>query len=158
MLEITELAIGLNEITQGRASRSYCLGQNSPDGLHQALRAIALNGTGEAPRRQASPEQALRDINIAETGDNPLIEQGSLDWRRLPLERCREDRSAKTIAERLRPEIGEQGVAVKLRARHQIHKSKPPRVVEADRRAIIGLEHDMIMHLEIDERRRASDH
>ena len=75
MLEIAELAIGLDIIAQGRAAGGDRLAQHLGDGAGQPLGPLALHRAGQAPRRDAGPEQRFRGVDIADAGHHPLIEQ-----------------------------------------------------------------------------------
>src|SRR5439155_26612437 len=83
LLEIAELARGLDVVAQGRPAGLDRLAQDAADRLGEALRPLALHRAGEPLGRQAGPEQALRDIDVAESGDHLLVEQRRLDRRRL---------------------------------------------------------------------------
>src|SRR5262245_5645002 len=74
MLEITEFAVGLHVVAQGRAAGRYRFGQHILDGLCQRVRPVALHGASKTPRRQAGMEQRLGCIDVAHAGDDALIE------------------------------------------------------------------------------------
>src|SRR4029077_14512212 len=83
MLEIAELAIGLDIIAQGGTARSDRLAQHLGHGAGQSLGPLALHRAGQAARRDAGAEQRLRGIDIADARHHPLIEQRGLDRRPL---------------------------------------------------------------------------
>src|SRR5437764_12763748 len=76
MLEIAELAIGLHIIPERRPAGLDGLGEHIPDRLCQPRRTHPGDGTGEPTRRQPCPIERLADIDVAEAGHDPLVEQG----------------------------------------------------------------------------------
>src|SRR4051812_13153889 len=90
VLEIAELAGGLAVIAQRRAAGLDRLVQHSVNCLDQPFCMIGRFAAGgtlgllrrqrrrKPPRRQMRPEQRLADIDIAEPGDDALVEQRSL--------------------------------------------------------------------------------
>src|SRR5712671_3854107 len=59
VLEIAELARGLDVVAQGRPAGIDRLAQHATDRLGEALRPLALHGAGKPLGRQPGPEQAL---------------------------------------------------------------------------------------------------
>src|SRR6516162_2839679 len=79
MLKIAERAIGLDIIAQRRTSCCNRLGQDRPDRRSQPLRPPAADRRGQTAWREPGAEQCLADIDVAEAGDDPLIEQRCLE-------------------------------------------------------------------------------
>src|SRR5579871_2716990 len=84
MLEIAELAVGLDVVAQAGAAGGDRFVEDVGDGPRQALRPLALDRAGQALGRDAGPEQRFRDIDVAQARDHPLVEQGALMGVRLP--------------------------------------------------------------------------
>src|SRR5262245_48359063 len=140
MLEIAELAIRLDIVAQRRAAGRDRLLEHRLHGPGEALGPLALHGLRQPPRREAGAEQRLRGIDVADPGDDPLVEQGGLDGRALASECGGEDRPIEFGAQRLRPQALQQLVLRELRRLGQIHETEAPGIVEAERDITLGEE------------------
>ncbi len=110
---------------------------------------------GEPPRRQSGAIERLADIDVAEPGDDALIEQGGLDRGHLAGEFGSEIGAVEPRLERLRPEAGQQRVPVGLAAPHIIEQAETARVVEADDGAVVeGQDHVVVARLRLAPHRR----
>jgi hypothetical protein len=74
VLEVTKLTRGPPMITQAGAPRFYGLTQDLLYRRHQPRRPHRPNGPGLTPGRKARPVKRLANVNIAETGYDPLIQ------------------------------------------------------------------------------------
>ena len=116
VLEIAERAVGLTMIAQRRAAGRDGFEKNLADRSGEPVGALgrsavlAREAAGGAARRQAGPMQGLADIDIAEARDERLVEQRSLERRRLAGEKRREPRAVELVAERFDPDIAKQCV------------------------------------------------
>ena len=79
MLEVAELARGLDIIAQGRAAGRDGIGQHRLDGRHQTLGPGPGDAGAEPLRRDAGAVEAFASIDIADTGHQMLVEQQGLD-------------------------------------------------------------------------------
>ena len=68
----------------------------------------------EALGREPRPVQRLADIDVAETGDDALVEERRLEGRLLALAGERQHRGVEGVAERLGAEPAEQRFGVEL--------------------------------------------
>ena len=96
-------------------------------------------------RVQAGAEQGLADIDVAEPGDQALVEEGGLQGRALALEEPGDGLARQFVAERLDAHAGEMLRGLDPRARHQIHEAEAAGVVIGDGRAGRELEHHMVV-------------
>src|SRR5476651_1207264 len=132
VLEIAELAGGLDVILKARPAGGDGAGQHLADRHDQPFGARARHRRGEAARRQPGPIERLGDIDIAETGDDTLVEQRRFDRRHLAGKRGGQARSVEFVAERLRPDAGEQRMRRQRRLGRVVEQPEAPGVVEAD--------------------------
>ena len=102
----------------------------------------------EAPRRDAGAEQRLADIDVAQPGDDPLVEQRGFDRRHLAGERCGEISAIEFGFERLRAEPRQERVLFLLPALDVIEQPEAAGIVEADDGAALHGEDDMVVLVE----------
>ena len=76
--EIAELAVGLDEVAQGRAAGRDRLAEHRRDRRGQARRAGSRHLARRPCADRSAPGKRLADIDIAEPGDDPLVEQQQL--------------------------------------------------------------------------------
>ena len=145
MLEIPEFAVGLRVIAQRRAAGGDGIVQNIANGHDQTLGPSPRYAGRFAPWRHAGPPQRLRHIDIAESGDDPLIEQRRLDRRRPPDQRRRQNRHVELIAERFRSQALQARMIVQRVAVAKIEEAEPARVVEGYNGAALDLKAEVIM-------------
>src|SRR5439155_9642976 len=87
-----EPAVGALVVAQRRASGLDRLAEHSLDRLDQGFdrfrghASLGRERSGKAERRDAGAKQSLAGIDVAETGDQALIDKSSLDRRGLALE------------------------------------------------------------------------
>src|SRR5229473_1757002 len=101
VLEIAELAIGLDVIAQRRPAGLDRLAENLADRRGEPLGPRADDRRGEPARRQPGAKERLADIDVAEPGDDALIEQGRLDRGQLAGQDPVEIGAVKTRLQRL---------------------------------------------------------
>ena len=141
VLEIAERAVGAAMIAQRRAAGLDRVVEHRLDGVDQrARRARSARRDGRrwwrlALRRQQCAMQRLADIDVAEPRDDALIEQRRLQAGVLAGARLRQHGGVERVAERLGAERAQQRLVAEPRARHQLHRAEPARIVEADHRA-----------------------
>src|SRR5215218_4197630 len=151
VLEIAERAVGLGVVAQRRAAGLDGLAQHRADLACEAMGALArLAGGGrERARRrfrmQPRPEQRLADIDVAEPGDQALVEERRLERRPLAPEQAGDRLAGELIAERLEPEIAEMRRGLELGPGHEVHQPEPARVVVGDARAVREVEDDVVV-------------
>src|ERR1700738_1906601 len=104
VLEIPELAVGLDIIAQRGSAGLYRLGQDRADAADQPLCAPPADRGGKAPRRDARAEKRLAHIDISQPGDDPLVQQRGFDRCHLAGERRGEIGTIEFGFERLRAE------------------------------------------------------
>ncbi len=109
------------------------------------LRLGAAQARGLALRPDAGAEERFRDIDIAKPRHHLLIEQRRLDRRPLARERAGQNRAAEIIAERLGPKTGQQRMAARRLACHQIHQAEAAGIVEHHPRVVFHREDDVIV-------------
>src|SRR5258706_67029 len=79
VLEVAEFAIGLYVIAQRRSAGGNRLAENSTQRACQFAGPLALHRLGQSLGRYAGAKQGLRGINIADTGDDTLVDECRLD-------------------------------------------------------------------------------
>jgi len=82
--EIAELAVGRGEIAQCRSARGDRFGKYVVNRRHQAPEATQRDRTAGPGGMNARAIERLADIDIAETRDDPLIEEQELDCGTAP--------------------------------------------------------------------------
>lgn len=145
VLEIAELAIGLNIVTQGRPTGDDRLAENRADAGDEPLYPPVADRPGEASWRDRRAEQRLAYVNIAEPGDDALVEQRRFDRGHLAGERRREVGGIEFRLERLRAQPRQQRVRRLSATLHIVEQAKPARIVKADDGSVVEGEHDVVM-------------
>ena len=107
--------------------------------------ARAGDRAGEARGRDPGAEQRLADIDVAEPGDDPLVEQRRLDRRHLAGERRGQIGAVEAGFERLRPHAGEQRMRRFLAALDVVDQAEAARIVEAHHGAVVEGQHHMVV-------------
>src|SRR6185295_4489148 len=79
MLEIAGVAGGLGMVAQGGSAGGDGVFQHFLDGGNQGRDALLFDGACKPPGRNASAQQGLADIDIAQSRDQPLIQQRRFD-------------------------------------------------------------------------------
>lgn len=88
VLEEAELAVGLDVVAQAGTARGDGIGQGLLDRGDEASGAGAAGGVArEAERGEAGAEEGLADVDVAQAGDQPLVEQGSFERGSAALQR-----------------------------------------------------------------------
>src|SRR5690606_11569032 len=77
VLKVTQRAVSLDVIAQGRATRDDCFRDDLADGLRQHFADIWIvrYGACRAGRVEAGAPQRLANIDVAEACDQSLVEQ-----------------------------------------------------------------------------------
>lgn len=95
------------------------------------------------------PVQRLADIDVAEAGDAPLVEQGCLE-RRAPAGEQRPQPPARQLRpERLDAEAGEAGMLFERAPFDQVHEAEAPRVAVDQVLPVIGFEDQVVVALRL---------
>src|SRR6516162_45291 len=89
--------------------------------------------------------QRLADIDVAEPGNDALIEQCRFQARLFAATGCRQHRGIKGIAEWLRTKPAQKRLTVELFARNKLHRTEAARIVEGHARAGRQMEYDVIV-------------
>src|SRR6185503_7377893 len=79
VLEIAGIAGGLGVVAQRRAAGGDGILQDFPDCLDQGWDAFHLDGARHPLGRDARAKKCLADIDIAQSCNQPLIQQGGFD-------------------------------------------------------------------------------
>ena len=151
MLEQPELAVGPAVIAQRGAAGLDRVLEHGLDGIDEFFRAFGRRARLDRdrgrppPGRKPRPVQRLADINVAETGDDLLIQERGLERRLLALAGARQHRSVEFVAERLGPKRAQQRLPVELGARDELHHAEAARIVEGDPRAGRHVEHHVVV-------------
>src|SRR5690606_23753613 len=83
VLEIALAALGVGEVTQGRAAGGDGVVEDVADFGGEGLQPGPGDLAGGDQRRDAGAEQGLADVDVAEAGHDALVEQADLDVLRL---------------------------------------------------------------------------
>lgn len=148
MLEIAQLAIRMGVIPQGGPARRNGILQHranggcKPRGPHRPG-----NARRASLRREARTEQRLTHIDIAQPRHVALVEQGGLDGCLPPAQPLGEKGCGKLVPQRLRPHRQKMPARLKLCLRHEIHEAEAAVIGIDDARAVLHVEHDMVMPL-----------
>ncbi len=89
--------------------------------------------------------QRFADIDIAEPGDDSLIQQRRLQARLLSLAGARQHGGVEFIAERFGAKVFQQRLGVEPVTRDELHRSEPARIVKGYARAGRHMEDDVIV-------------
>ena len=92
--------------------------------------------------------QRLHDVDVAEAGDDALIEQRHLDRRRAAAAGARQHRRRERRGQRLRPERADDRVLGEPGGRHQVHRPEAPRIVEGHDGAGRQAQDDVVVAIE----------
>ena len=86
------------------------------------------DGRRATPRRKPGVVQRLARVDVANAGDEPLIEQQDLERDALSHARARQHQRVERVAERLRPHRAQRLVVIV--GANQIHQPEAARIVE----------------------------
>lgn len=142
--EISQLAIGLGVIAQGRATvpdrgfQHFANCRDEPRKLGFGDFAAAL------ARVNARAPKCLTYIYIAEPSDDPLIQQAQFDRLGLAFERLFEMLDAKTLTERLWPKAGKGRPLVERFGRDKVNRTEPARIAQSES-VRVGFDNQMVM-------------
>src|ERR1044071_1318324 len=145
MLEIAELAIRLHVIPQRRSASLDRLPKHIPDRLGEASGTDARHGPGKTPRRQPGAIERLAYIDVAEPGDDPLVEQCRFDRGHLSGKRALEVGAVEAGVEGFGAEPREQRMRRLPAPLHIVEGPETARVVEADHGAVVEGQHHMVV-------------
>src|SRR5690606_12318337 len=146
-------AIRRAEIPERRAAGLDRLAEDGAHAAHQVVEPPARGSVlpDEAPRREFGTQmrapQRLARIDVADAGDDALVEQHRLERRRPALQARRQSDGVEIVAERLGPEPGEAR-RVRL-AREQFDEAEATGIVIYENEpAVLGvrqLEHQVVV-------------
>ena len=151
MLKIAERAIRLRIIAQGRAARRDRFGQDIANGggkqIGFGMRLSAFEGEFSCRpfRRKPGAMQCFAHIDVAQSGDQALVQERGFQRRLLARKQRSEPFTIQFIAERLDSEPFDVAALGQGCARHEIHETEAPRVVIDDPRSALDMKHDMVM-------------
>src|SRR4051794_15925965 len=123
------------------------LGQHLADRTRQPFGPDPNDTRRQPPRRYAGPVQRLADVDVAEPGDDALVEQRRLDRRYLPGERTVQITGVETRLQRLGAEPREHRMRALLPPYQVIEQAEAARVVEPNDGAVVEGQHDMVVRL-----------
>ena len=109
-------------LSDGAASRSARRSRPGADAIVPASRR---------GRQPGAPER-LADIDVAEPGDQFLVEERGLERRAAAAQESGQHRAVERVAGRLDAEPGEKGMGVKVGRLGEQHEAEAARVVEDD--------------------------
>src|SRR3954451_22726534 len=144
--EIAELAVGADGVLEARPARLDRFGEHLLDRGNEALQALERHRPAGALWMDPSAVQRLADVDVAEPGDDALVAKQQLDRSGPSLQPLLQVPGLQL--ERLRAERLERRPVFQLFCRHEADRSEPPRIVEREARAVVGLEQQMIVLLE----------
>ena len=145
VLEIAELAVGRDVVAQRRTAGFDRRRQGFPDRPGQPAGARGAHIGGEAAGRDPGFEQALADIDIAEPGDDPLVQERRLDRGAPAFKQRPQPLPVEIRAGRLGPEMRDQRVVGELALGHPVHHAEPPGIGEADECPVAENERDVLV-------------
>ena len=154
MLEIAERTVGLPMIAQARSAGLDCLADHVAYRLCQPVAALGRpaiqfdDGTGQPFGRKPGLPQRLAGIDIADPRDQPLVEEGGFQRRRLAREQLRDCLPVEPVAGRFDAEAGKARIVGKMIGRDQVHEAEASRVIISDGETpsrIFEVEDDMIV-------------
>ena len=105
LLEASPGAIGASMILDRASAALDRLSQDRGDGAGKITNMSLLKAMRARARMQAGTEQCLVDIDVAEAGDQRLVEQGRLQRRFLAGEEARDQRAVEFVAQRLDADV-----------------------------------------------------
>ena len=94
---------------------------------------------------QPGAVKRFADIDVAETGNQPLIEESGLQRRDLVAEEERQTLRAHGLAQWLDPHRGEMLTASEVQGRHEVHEAEAARIVIGDGGAVRHRHHHMVV-------------
>lgn len=144
VLEVTELTIGRGVVAKGRAAGRDRLQQRLPDRGGQTPGPLAGDRPRPALGRNARPVQAFADVNVAESGDHALIEQGHFDRPAFAGESRIQRHGVEAVSQRIGSQMGEQFVIIQFFGLDQGHEPEAAGIAKPDG-ARIQLEIHMVM-------------
>src|ERR1700691_4169466 len=89
--------------------------------------------------------QRLADIDVAEPGDDSLIEQRGFEAGLFSAAGLSEHRGVERVAERFGAQSRHQRLGIELGARDELHRAETARVVEGDDTAGRHMKYDVIV-------------
>ena len=149
VLEVSEPAIRRGVIAKGRAAGRDRLQQRLPDRRRQTPGPLAGDRPRPALGRNARPVQALADVNVAEPGDHPLIEQGHFDRPAFAGESRIQRHGIEAVSQRIGSQMGEQLVIIQFFGLDQGHEPEAARIAKPD-----GARIQLEIHVVVRPRRR----
>src|SRR5690606_23844810 len=135
VLEIALAALGVGEVTQGRAAGGDGVGEDVADLGGEGFEAGPGDLAGGDQRRDAGAEQGLADVDVAEPGDDALVQQADLDVLLLAGEGLGQAGAGEGVAERLGTQAGEPRMGLDRVGRDQAHEAEAAGVGEAEARS-----------------------
>lgn len=132
MLEGPRRAARPGEVAQGGAARLDRLIEDRDDRGVQARTAPPGDARRPAPRRDARPEERLAGVDIADSGDQALVEEGRLDRGRASGEAAVQDIRGEPRAERFGAHARQMLTVLKTGGRDEVDKPETAGVIEND--------------------------
>lgn len=145
MLEISKLAGRLHIVAQARSAGGNGVFKHFADGQSQFFCLAAAQATRLAQWRNPSAEEGFRDINIAKSGNNALVQQRIFYRRVLASQSLGQIFAAEAVAQGLWAKPLQQFVIIQPVGRDQVHHAKAPCVIKNDLDTVIGHENNVIV-------------
>jgi hypothetical protein len=95
---------GIDVITEGGAAVAEGIGEHLADGGMEALNGRFRQGGGCAPGADSGGEKRFVGVDVADAGEQGLVEKDGLDRRGAALESSSEGYDAETVLQGLRAE------------------------------------------------------
>lgn len=145
MLKIAELAGRAGKVGDARPAGVNGVGDDLIDGGCQSGAALPDNRSGQPPGADPGQEERLTDIDIAQAGNDFLIQKGRFDRRLAMLQTGIEGRYREVVRQGLGAELPEPGIGAKFGAWPEFHKPEPPGIIVGHHGAARQGKHDMIV-------------
>lgn len=141
--KIAELAIGGGEVAESRTSSCDRLTEDAVDRLNESFQPLKRDSAARPLRVDFRAVQGLARIDVADPRNNSLVEEQHLDRGHSP---GKPPLQLKWIKfQRLWAKHPEGRPFIEFDSRHEVERSKTPRVVECDSMPLVGDDDQMIV-------------
>ncbi len=138
VLEVAEFAAGLAVVAQRAAAGGYGFFQRGFYGGDEAGGSGTGDGAGEAAGGDAGAEEGFGDVDVAEAGDDGLVEQGGFYGVSAVCQRGGEGGGGEGGAQGFRAHVGEEFVLVFGGGGHEVEAAEAAGVHEGDAPVVAG--------------------
>ena len=130
LLEIPGVAVGADEVAQGRAAGADRCAQGVLDRGSELGAALERELSRRGARMDAGEEQALVRVDVADTDDAPAVHQERLDAGAVRPRELVQPRRMQRARQRLDAKVHEQRMRIDVRGGPQ-HRAEAARVAQA---------------------------